>query len=162
MCRCTPNIRTPFCGKPGCEWPAREPISIEVKSFDQMAHKDVTLLATLGWVENVEHGLSSGELNSHYSYKAFVAYVDGAPVGVVTWEKLGSSNRLWINQSYVKPEFRRRGVYTKMWEYVVEKAKELKVFEIASGTHPNNAEMRAVAKKLGRTETGIIMSMKVG
>ena len=22
MCRCTPNIRTPFCGKPGCEWPA--------------------------------------------------------------------------------------------------------------------------------------------
>lgn len=23
MCRCTPNIRTPFCGKPGCEWPPR-------------------------------------------------------------------------------------------------------------------------------------------
>lgn len=22
MCRCTPSIRTPFCGKPGCEWPA--------------------------------------------------------------------------------------------------------------------------------------------
>lgn len=21
MCRCTPEIRTPFCGKPGCEWP---------------------------------------------------------------------------------------------------------------------------------------------
>lgn len=21
MCKCTPNIRTPFCGKPGCEWP---------------------------------------------------------------------------------------------------------------------------------------------
>lgn len=21
MCRCTPNIRTPFCGKPGCEGP---------------------------------------------------------------------------------------------------------------------------------------------
>jgi hypothetical protein len=23
MCKCTPNIRTPFCGKPGCEWPAQ-------------------------------------------------------------------------------------------------------------------------------------------
>ena len=23
MCKCTPNIRTPFCGKPGCEWPPR-------------------------------------------------------------------------------------------------------------------------------------------
>jgi hypothetical protein len=21
MCRCTPEIRTPFCGKPGCTWP---------------------------------------------------------------------------------------------------------------------------------------------
>lgn len=21
MCKCTPNLRTPFCGKPGCEWP---------------------------------------------------------------------------------------------------------------------------------------------
>lgn len=21
MCKCTPEIRTPFCGKLGCEWP---------------------------------------------------------------------------------------------------------------------------------------------
>jgi hypothetical protein len=21
MCVCDPNVRTPFCGKPGCEWP---------------------------------------------------------------------------------------------------------------------------------------------
>jgi hypothetical protein len=21
MCKCTPGIRTPYCGKPGCEWP---------------------------------------------------------------------------------------------------------------------------------------------
>ncbi len=20
MCKCTPEIRTPFCGNPGCEW----------------------------------------------------------------------------------------------------------------------------------------------
>jgi hypothetical protein len=24
MCQCTPEIRTPFCGKPGCEWPKQE------------------------------------------------------------------------------------------------------------------------------------------
>lgn len=23
MCKCTPEMRTPFCGKPGCEWPAQ-------------------------------------------------------------------------------------------------------------------------------------------
>lgn len=25
MCKCTPEIRTPFCGKPGCEWPNGKP-----------------------------------------------------------------------------------------------------------------------------------------
>lgn len=25
MCKCTPEIKTPFCGKPGCERPARAP-----------------------------------------------------------------------------------------------------------------------------------------
>jgi hypothetical protein len=24
MCKCTPEIRTPFCGKPGCEWPHKK------------------------------------------------------------------------------------------------------------------------------------------
>lgn len=24
MCQCTPEIKTPFCGKPGCEWPKPE------------------------------------------------------------------------------------------------------------------------------------------
>lgn len=26
MCRCTPTMRTPFCGKPGCERP-RSPVT---------------------------------------------------------------------------------------------------------------------------------------
>ncbi|HET6890514.1 MAG TPA: hypothetical protein VFH31_05380 [Pyrinomonadaceae bacterium] len=25
MCKCTPGIKTPFCGKPGCECPAQKP-----------------------------------------------------------------------------------------------------------------------------------------
>ena len=25
MCKCTPSVRTPFCGRPGCEWPGRKP-----------------------------------------------------------------------------------------------------------------------------------------
>lgn len=24
MCKCDPNTRTPFCGKPGCEWPSKQ------------------------------------------------------------------------------------------------------------------------------------------
>lgn len=24
MCRCRPEVRTPFCGRPGCEWPPQK------------------------------------------------------------------------------------------------------------------------------------------
>lgn len=34
MCKCTPNMRTPFCGKPGCEWPAQKPME---KTMSQRA-----------------------------------------------------------------------------------------------------------------------------
>ena len=27
MCKCTPDVRTPFCGKPGCEWPEDVPLA---------------------------------------------------------------------------------------------------------------------------------------
>ena len=32
MCQCTPGIKTPFCGKPGCEWPETKP-QTEVKTL---------------------------------------------------------------------------------------------------------------------------------
>lgn len=25
MCACNPELKTPYCGKPGCEWPGFEP-----------------------------------------------------------------------------------------------------------------------------------------
>lgn len=34
MCKCTPEIRTPFCGKSGCEWPkssVRGHVSVRVE-----------------------------------------------------------------------------------------------------------------------------------
>ena len=47
MCKCTPTIRTPFCGKPGCEWPSHshhytqngtiqeEPVKTEIESLKE-------------------------------------------------------------------------------------------------------------------------------
>ena len=33
MCRCTPEIKTPFCGKPGCEWPKQTPMQHMIKGM---------------------------------------------------------------------------------------------------------------------------------
>lgn len=28
MCLCTPEIKTPFCGRPGCTWPSEPPLRL--------------------------------------------------------------------------------------------------------------------------------------
>jgi hypothetical protein len=41
MCRCTPEIRTPFCGKPGCEAPAMSEEELQ-KRLDALFEERVT------------------------------------------------------------------------------------------------------------------------
>ena len=35
MCKCTPNIRTPFCGKPGCKPPPQN-VDSAMRHIDRM------------------------------------------------------------------------------------------------------------------------------
>ena len=37
MCKCTPGIRTPYCGKVGCERPARRTIAVKKEEFKNKA-----------------------------------------------------------------------------------------------------------------------------
>lgn len=36
MCKCTPNVRTPFCGKPGCEWPPQSKSRPTIEELEQI------------------------------------------------------------------------------------------------------------------------------
>lgn len=36
MCKCTPEIRTPFCGKPGCEWPPQQAARPTIEELEQI------------------------------------------------------------------------------------------------------------------------------
>lgn len=38
MCKCTPEIRTPWCGKPGCEWPEAEKTELKASLFKLIEH----------------------------------------------------------------------------------------------------------------------------
>lgn len=54
MCKCTPNLRSPYCGKPGCEWPPMTPgqmIPIDFPSLrDELAKTALLgILAGFRW-----------------------------------------------------------------------------------------------------------------
>lgn len=89
----------------------------------------------------------------HPEYDAVCAYgkYTGILLGVITYRKYPSY--IWINIGYVCPDARRLGIYTAMWRELVDIARESNIGRIEGSTHLNNAAMRAVYKKLGRTET---------
>lgn len=39
MCKCTPNIKTPFCGRPGCEVPRQSPEERRQDAFKALITK---------------------------------------------------------------------------------------------------------------------------
>lgn len=65
MCKCTPEIRTPFCGKPGCEWPEQQPTSDD-SAAGMSAERAVS------WVHDAAIALGEigySELRSSTSYR---------------------------------------------------------------------------------------------
>lgn len=58
MCKCTPEIRTPFCGKPGCEWP------VQVKQDKIKQEKHALIKAYQS--DMIKHGLWFSCLNCDY------------------------------------------------------------------------------------------------
>lgn len=43
MCKCTPEMITPFCGKPGCEWPAQTATQMRDREIGKSLLGDVRM-----------------------------------------------------------------------------------------------------------------------
>jgi GNAT superfamily N-acetyltransferase len=136
---------------------------IEIVHYDKISRTPAAVLATRGWLEDVERGLGEDTINVAWDQQAFVGFAGAAgggertAVGVITWAHIEWRRELFVHQSYVLPPWRRRGIYTALWGTVVEKARELKVAKICSITHVDNTAMRAAAQVLGRREEGIVL-----
>jgi GNAT superfamily N-acetyltransferase len=97
----------------------------------------------------------------HHSYQAILATVDAEPIGVIIWFEQKEQHRIWLQLGYVLPEYRGRGIYSMLWDQLVDKARELKQPAIWSGTAVGNATMRGVARKQGRKEVAVSLKFEV-
>lgn len=68
MCQCDPSMRTPFCGKPGCEMPEqktakkRKPVVVEFEI--DLGEKVKTCFGDIGIVNML--GLDEGRLKKYH------------------------------------------------------------------------------------------------
>lgn len=137
---------------------------IRVDFVDGINGTPAAELAVRGWLDTLEHGYSDGTINMQAELKAFIGYAqngrDMLPVGVVTF--FVDNARIWVQQSFVLPEFRGRGVYSAMWNELIGHAQDLPaVRSIESGMHVNNKAMRAIAARQGRRETAVILKVDI-
>jgi hypothetical protein len=80
MCKCTPEIRTPFCGKPGCEWPREERQpgdAIDAAADSVTAGWTFAQKAALGGISRYTLPLADAALRELKSRKGFDAFWDG-------------------------------------------------------------------------------------
>lgn len=133
----------------------------QIVAYDKLSRSPAALLATKGWVENVESGTGEDTVNVSWDHQALVAFADSVAVGVITWASIEWRREVFVHQAYVLPPWRRRGVYTQLWHALVAKAVELKVPKISLMTHVDNKVMLKVCAKIGLTGEAISMSLDV-
>ncbi len=99
--------------------------------------------------------------NPKYGYY-LVAEIDDVVVGqlMITYEWSDWRNGLflWIQSVYVLPEFRNKGIYRKLYNYVLDESKKnSNVCGIRLYVEKNNKNAREVYAKLGMEESDYTM-----
>ena len=67
MCKCTPSIRTPYCGKKGCEWPNSKPEGTRSDHIDNLHAVDT----------NEAQRIADEVCSRHYTHRRHYAEIYG-------------------------------------------------------------------------------------
>jgi ribosomal protein S18 acetylase RimI-like enzyme len=117
----------------------------------KMALETEDLELTKSVVENGVKAVFNEDSKGAY----YVAEVDGKVVGSLLttyeWSDWRNGQILWIQSVYVASEFRRKGIYKKMYEYIKNKVLDHKLdfMGIRLYVDKTNGNAQKVYKKLG-------------
>jgi GNAT superfamily N-acetyltransferase len=106
--------------------------------------------------KTIRAGVSRLLADSHHGFY-IVAEVDGQIAGclMITYEWSDWRNGVfwWIQSVYVKPEFRRRGIYRALYDYIREQAKaDCDICGLRLYAENENVTAHRAYEKLGMTE----------
>lgn len=84
-----------------------------------------------------------------------VAKIDGNVAGFICYTRQVAHGFTWVDMSYVLPEYRRKGVYSKLFDALVasERKNPQPVRSIVSGINIKNHSQIGAAVKTGRTSS---------
>ena len=92
----------------------------------------------------------------YFADEVISASVDGRVVGFISSRIEDKTGSLWVMGGYVLPEYRRLGIYRRLWEELVKFGNEKGCTRIEGTTHMGNSPMRGFYRSVGRKETWVI------
>ncbi len=109
-------------------------------------------LALGGLLSLIEAGLTE-ESSTGLGYESLlVVALDGLQVvGVLLYAVQEYRLSLTVEYGFVHPDYRRQGIYRRLWEEIKLIAAETKIKKVIGITHVNNRSMQTVMEHLGRT-----------
>lgn len=128
----------------------------KIHCYEGISHTPANIYALKAFCELIEEGQADNVPWLSYDDNAITASLDGAVVGILVWRKTLWTKSIIIKLGYVSNGFRGAGIYTSLWNELLEIAKKEKIFNIDGATHIDNKTMRAVARKQGRTEFAVV------
>lgn len=133
---------------------------MKIERYSTINYTPAVILATKGWLEANQKGIGESNASIHWEQSGIVAFSEVLPVGVITWTNQPALGAFYIEQAYVEPEWRRRGVFRAMFADLVEQARERSVRLIRLGTHPRN-EACSLYERMGGSVSAIFFQFEV-
>ena len=81
---------------------------------------------------------------------------DNIPVACMVFRWIEWKKQFFLPHTFVLPDYRRRGIYTRMYARLKEIAASKKAINIVSGVHVNNKIMQDCSERNGRIRMGIL------
>lgn len=140
-------------------------MELNVSFYENVGHSPAQMLLAGALHDLQSRGLSwPRTYGPAWSDAALVAseVETGTIVGFLVYRHDASQESWFILLAYTHPAMRRRGVHTKLFETLVQRAKVRgDILSITAGTHPNNVAAQRAFDKQGRKLTGLMYEFKL-
>lgn len=91
MCKCTPGVRTPYCGKVGCEWPEQKPEGARPGTpLMRFEYGDEVIVKRNGTV--IGEGRVQEEIGTNTRTAAVVKFIESSN-GVTRWADIAAGDQ---------------------------------------------------------------------
>ena len=131
------------------------PEEVEIRYYQPLNGSPLVPLATRAWADIMEAGLGGPYTLLSWDNHGLGAFHGEELVGLLVWADVEWRREYQVTLGYVRPDWRQRGVYRRLWAHLVLRAQEAGRERIEGTTYLENHAMRAAMEGLGRRAVSI-------